>query len=181
MSQAGIINVAGGGGGGSAVETLTGNTGGAVPPTANNIFVLGTGGITVAGNPGGSTLTISLIDNLLIGTATTTDGTTYVSFSASANVPLPVSGTSASIRCNISGMDVANGLAIGGELIGLAKNVSGTVTIVGVGDITRNNDNALSAWTAQLSVSGTNVQLQVRGVAAHTINWRTLIDYIIAP
>ena len=60
MSQAGILNVAGGGGGGSPVQTLTGNTGGAVPPTANNINVVGTGAISVAGNPGTSTLTISV-------------------------------------------------------------------------------------------------------------------------
>lgn len=42
------------------VDTLTGNSGGAVGPTANNINILGAGGITVAGNPGTSTLTISV-------------------------------------------------------------------------------------------------------------------------
>lgn len=41
-------------------ESLTGNSGGAVSPTANNINVVGTGGITVTGNPGTSTLTISV-------------------------------------------------------------------------------------------------------------------------
>lgn len=41
-----------------ATETLTGNTGGAVGPTANNINILGSGGVTVSGNPGTSTLTI---------------------------------------------------------------------------------------------------------------------------
>jgi hypothetical protein len=41
------------------VETLTGNTGGAVPPTANNINVVGDGTfITTVGNPATSTLTI---------------------------------------------------------------------------------------------------------------------------
>lgn len=44
----------------SLVQTLTGNSGGAVPPTANNINVVGSGGVTVAGNPGTSTLTISV-------------------------------------------------------------------------------------------------------------------------
>lgn len=58
MSQAGSLNN-GGGSGGSNVQTLTGNTGGAVPPTANNINVVGSGDITVVGNPGTSTLTIS--------------------------------------------------------------------------------------------------------------------------
>lgn len=42
------------------VETLTGNTGGAVPPTGNNINILGSGSVNVAGNAGTSTLTISI-------------------------------------------------------------------------------------------------------------------------
>lgn len=42
------------------VATLTGNSGGAVPPTAGNINIIGTGGASVAGNPGTSTLTISV-------------------------------------------------------------------------------------------------------------------------
>ncbi len=62
MSQGGRLNISGGGGSGSPVQTLTGNTGGAVPPTANNINVVGATGITVTGNPGTSTLTISLTD-----------------------------------------------------------------------------------------------------------------------
>jgi hypothetical protein len=181
MSQAGIINIAGGGGGGTPIQTLTGNTGGAIPPTGNNINIVGTGAVSVAGNIGTSTLTISLIDTILTGTATTTDGATYVPFSASANIPLPTPSTSVSVRANVVGMDVASGTSVGGEIIGLAKNIAGVVTIVGVGDITRNNDPSLSAWTAQLGVSGTNVQVQVRGVAGEIINWRTIIDYTIAP
>src|SRR5690242_12625586 len=46
---------------GAFVQTLTGNTGGPVPPTGGNINVVGDGiTVTVAGNPGTSTLTISL-------------------------------------------------------------------------------------------------------------------------
>jgi hypothetical protein len=56
MSQAGRFVTAGSLG---AVETLTGNSGGAVGPTAGNINVVGTGSITVTDNPGTSTLTIS--------------------------------------------------------------------------------------------------------------------------
>jgi len=41
------------------IDTLTGNTGGPVGPTAGNINIVGTGVISVAGNPGTSTLTIS--------------------------------------------------------------------------------------------------------------------------
>jgi len=57
MSQ--IIKNVLSGSGGLIVETLTGNTGGAVPPTDNNISVLGSGSIVVTGSPGTSTLTIS--------------------------------------------------------------------------------------------------------------------------
>lgn len=59
MSQAGILNV--GGATPSVIETLTGNTGGAIAPdAAHNINILGAGGVTVAGNAGTHTLTISV-------------------------------------------------------------------------------------------------------------------------
>jgi hypothetical protein len=59
MSQAGIVDVNSVSPG--VVETLTGNTGGAVGPNgANNINVVGTGSVTVTGSPGTNTLTISV-------------------------------------------------------------------------------------------------------------------------
>jgi hypothetical protein len=57
MSQAGFFLP--GGGGSAIVETLTGNTGGAVGPTGNNINVVGAGQVYVTGDPGDSTLTIT--------------------------------------------------------------------------------------------------------------------------
>jgi hypothetical protein len=51
---------------GIAAETLTGNTGGAVPPTDGNINVVGTGSITIAGDPGTSTLTVALTTPLAL-------------------------------------------------------------------------------------------------------------------
>lgn len=60
MSQAGPLNGGGGGGGSGNVKTLTGNSGGAVPPNGSgNINVIGSGIITVTGNPGTNTLTIT--------------------------------------------------------------------------------------------------------------------------
>ena len=58
MSQSGRINLAGGGGAGSPILSLTGNSGGVIFPTLNNINTVGTGSITVAG--AGSTLTTQL-------------------------------------------------------------------------------------------------------------------------
>jgi len=174
-------SIAGGGGGGSAILSLTGNNAVPVFPTANNIDIVGTGDLLVTGNATDSTLSISSLNPFQTGTATTTDGVTYVPFSITANIPLPIPNTVVSIRANLAGIDIINGIAIGGELIGAAKNIAGVVTIVGIPDLTRNNDVALSAWTADLGVSGTNVQVQVRGVTGHTIQWRTNLDYVIAP
>jgi hypothetical protein len=95
MSQAGALNATGGGSGN--VQTLTGNSGGAVSPTANNINTLGTGSITIVGSPGTSTLTTQLTGltnhNVLIGAGTAT--ITNVAPSATSGVPLISQGASA--------------------------------------------------------------------------------------
>lgn len=69
---------------GTVVETLTGNTGGAVGPTGNNINVVGSGPLTITGDAGTSTLTVSMTNPLPIangGTDATsmanTDGAVY--------------------------------------------------------------------------------------------------------
>jgi hypothetical protein len=58
------------------VETLTGNSGGAVSPSGGNINTVGTGSITIVGNPGTSTLTTQLTGltnhNVLVGAGTAT-------------------------------------------------------------------------------------------------------------
>jgi len=49
---------------GSAVETLTGDTGGPVSPTANNINVVGGENINTAGTPGTSTIAVNLNETI---------------------------------------------------------------------------------------------------------------------
>jgi hypothetical protein len=70
MSQAGNAGIHGGGGGGNAVETLTGNVGGPVPPTAHNINII-TADTTVLFSGSGSTLTLgfNVAENLCLGTS----------------------------------------------------------------------------------------------------------------
>ncbi len=58
MSQAG--GTSGSGGSGGSVNFLAGNSGGSVPPSLGVINVVGSGGVTVTGNPGTSTLTITV-------------------------------------------------------------------------------------------------------------------------
>ena len=69
MSQSGSFS-----GGGSSVlnvQTLTGDTGGAVAPTSNNIDLVGDGIVTVDGDPGTSTVTLNVSD--AVATTYTTD------------------------------------------------------------------------------------------------------------
>lgn len=83
MSQ--ITTFGSGGGGGGTVITLTGNTGGLVgPDISGNIDIVGTGNITVAGNAGTHTETISFTGILPIANGGTdassfsvVDGTVY--------------------------------------------------------------------------------------------------------
>ena len=60
-------------GGLPSVLTLTGNVGGPVGPTAGNINVVGGGSITVTGNPGTSTLTITDAGGGMVWTVTPAD------------------------------------------------------------------------------------------------------------
>ena len=57
MSQ--ITSLGGNGNGNTTVSTLTGNSGGAVPPSLGNINIVGSGSVTITGNPSTNTLTIS--------------------------------------------------------------------------------------------------------------------------
>ena len=135
MSQAGSLN-SGGGGGGSSVNTLTGNTGGAVPATGNNINTVGTGSITIAGNPGTSTLTTQLTGltdhNVLIGAGTAT--ITNVSPSTSGFVL-----TSNGVAADPSFQSISSTGAITtitGDSGGAESPTAGNFNILGSGSIT---------------------------------------------
>ena len=66
MSQMGQLRAPSGGGGGD-INTITGNSGGAVGPDGfNNINIIGAGSISVAGNPGTNTLTINMAGDVAI-------------------------------------------------------------------------------------------------------------------
>lgn len=61
------------------------------------------------------------------------------------------------------------GDAAGYVLAGSAKNIAGTVTIVGQSLLFTAEDQA--AWTAALAVSSTNILVQVTGAANNNIDW----------
>lgn len=172
MSQAGILNVAGGGGGGTPVQTLTGDSGGPVPPTANNINILGddstvnnNNGITVIGTPGTSTLTVT-ITNRLQGSATTVGAGTadIITF-----VPTVI-GTY-SIEYRTSAYNTTSSLGAGYSFFGAIRFDGVNSTICDVFDEIVNEEGAMSAVDLAVVVSGASIILRATGYAAQTINW----------
>lgn len=159
-----------------AVATSYVTDSGTAVPAANILNVVtpgsGTQGIKTTG--AGNTITITIVDTALSGTATTVGAVNAV-----LNVNVAVANNSAmSLRVNLVGYDSANGLGIGGELLGTFKNNAGTLTSSGNVDQTRNADAALAAGTFTMIATGTNVQVQVTGVAGHTIDWKGNIDIV---
>lgn len=124
MSQAGryISNT----GPGGFVQTLTGNTGGAVPPTGGNINVVGTGGVTVAGNPGTSTLTISFLNVL---TYTNVNTSPYVVLTTDQYLSVDCSG--GPITVELPNAPVTGRVFIIKDRTGNAATNNITVTSVG--------------------------------------------------
>lgn len=124
MSQSGILGAAGGGAG--VVDTLTGNTGGPVGPTGGGtINVVGTGGVTVTGNAGTNTLTITAGVSTL---TFDTDGTPAVS---AAGIIHTV-GDGVNISTNGVGSTVTFSLA-NSPVIGGSLTVGTTLTVDGLG------------------------------------------------
>lgn len=177
-------------------QFFQGVTAGSLPPTVPTSFVTDSGTAIPAGNiinvvtPGGGTLgiktsgagnTITITDTETSNsaTATTSDGlgqTQVLNF----NIPVPASSV-VSIRVNIAAYDVPNQLGLAGELLGGVKNNAGALSVVGVADTTINADIAINAAKVSLTTSGTNAQVQVVGVAGHTLNWRGFIEFVTAP
>lgn len=180
MSQAGIISTAGGGGGGTPIQTITGNDAIAVPPTANNIFLVGgtlstnnTNGITTTGNAGTSTETVNLT-NRVQGIVTTADATptTLTTFALGATPGVY------NFDIQVAGFDITDTAGVGYFISGSIRTTGAAAVLVGTPDKIVNEEAATVACDANLIVSGNNAVVQVTGIAAKTIDWRALSQYI---
>ena len=123
---------------GGYIQTLTGNTGGAVSPTGGNINIIGSGTVDVVGNPATSTLTIS------VSGAVATTYTEDVGTAAPAAGNLNVFGGTAGRDINTSGS---------GSTIHI--DLDNAITLGDLVNITAGN-NALSAVTGDINIGATN-------------------------
>lgn len=154
MSQAGITNVKGGGGG--VVSTLTGDSGGAVPQTANNINLFGTANqITTTGTPASSQIVWSLPNAVIAPGSLTT--TTFLTAdlgditAVSGNFLLPTTTTTVG-QLQINSVPVLHTYGTGNTFLGAA---SGNFTLTVISAI--NNTGVGKDTLASLTTGSSNV------------------------
>jgi hypothetical protein len=144
-------------GGIAMTESLTGNTGGAVSPTGNNINVVGDGTtVTVAGNPGTSTLTISAVSSGILesltgdnGTATPTAGT------------IDVFGNTSPASTGLTFTGSGHTLALGGDL-NVAHGGTGDTSFTNVNSVLFTGTTSTGALQAA-ATGATNTILSSNG------------------
>lgn len=135
--------------------SLTGNSGGPVLPTLGNINTLGSGSITIVGNPGTSTLTTQLTGlvnhNVLVGAGTST--ITSVAPSATSGIPLISQGVAAD---PIFGTAVVAGGGTGSTSFNIDGIViSGTTTTSPLTSLTLSNGQMVIGSTGVSPAVGT--------------------------
>lgn len=157
------------------VRELTGDTGGAIPPTASNINIVAglTSGLTVDGNPATSTLTINGVSPFYSGSGTTVGAVTVVVLS------IPIAASScAVIEARVAGFEAVDGA--GGLLSVTAHRNGGGPVIVGTVDLFKDVPAGLAGASFSAAAVGTNVEISCTGAAGKTINWVVQADVTVA-
>ncbi len=150
-------------------------------PAANVLNVLGNDttlddpdGIRTDGSSGSNTLTVQLT-NRLTGTGTSTNA------SVVNLVTFALAATASSYRFNfdVVGRDTTTGDTVGYSVDGTAKTNGATASLVATPFIDNDEDSSLITANIDLVVSGNNVILQVTGVTATTISYKTVGTYVV--
>ena len=181
MSQFTIFNAAGGGGGG-LLNTLTGNSGGAVGPTVGGtINVVGSGLITATGNPGTNTLTISQTSQI-INSITTNDGLPHtiltLDLAAATAAAMTANGIVVGTRYDAGNVGAA-GAGGGFYFTARLPAGSGAAIIMDGAPMGETQDSPTGLPGFNFSSAGTTVIIQVVGVAAQTWRWAAIINFVV--
>ena len=135
-----------------AILTLTGDTGGALSPTAGNINILGGPGVTVTGS--GSTLTVnSVVYTDQTATTLTSDSGTFATAAGTYTLPAsPTDGELVEIVCITTGIVVTANTGQEIQIGGDVTSTAGTATNSSKGDVLvlryRSTDTAWYATSA---------------------------------
>ena len=178
MSQAGTY-----GDGGSPVlpdvETLTGDSGGAVGPTAGNIDIFGVDsgvnnveGITTVGTPGSSLLEVTLT-NRVTGTLTTTDA------SLQTLLTFPLGGTAGTYLFDyrIVGYNTTDSISTTIQSFNAVRTTGAAASQLSAVPSILLEEGAMEDVIITATVTGNNAIIRVNGLAGKTINWLVLATY----
>lgn len=182
----------------SQIYKATTGGGAVIPPTVPEAFVTDIGtaipaanilnvngvdstvnndnGIYTQANPDLSDNLEVVLSNRIVVTSTTSDGAGQTQ---TVTLFTPTAGKSISFSMLVTGYDSVNDETVGGELIGVARSVGGTLTVVGTNDTFKEADVAILAadWDV-IDAASPILEAQFVGVAGRTITWKALFEYI---
>lgn len=165
MSQAGLLNIAGGT---AVVLFLTGDSGGAVGPTANNINVVGGVGIDVVGTPGTSTLTINALGTEA--TVQTTDAVATVIFTQTL-----AASEAALMEVRVIAAQSDYTSAIGGTFSSVVRRAAAGGAVCAGGPHGNILEDTAGMPDVDFNATGNDIEVLVTGVGGTTYNWRAFI------
>lgn len=153
------------------IETLTGDIGGPVGPTGGNINIVGDTEILVDGDPGTSTLTITLV-NINTATVQTTDDTPTILFSHTVD-----EGSAVIIEGDVISAKADYSAAIGGTIFVVGRRAVGDpiVTLVPTPQVNSVEDSTTGDPEFDGDVSGTDLVIAVQGEVGVTYNWKAVV------
>lgn len=139
-------------------------------PQANVLRVAGDNGIKTIYTPNAPGV---MIIRFVKGSTTTIGAVTSTVVSQAILV-----NATMTIQIIVAGYSTDN-LGIGAYATAVVKNVAGTLSLVGTVDIIKNSDSALNAGNVTVTTSGSNLIVQVTGVAGKTIAWDACLPGIV--
>ena len=158
------------------IETITGNSGGAVGPNgAFNINIVGGTGITVTGNPATNTLTITQAEELH-GSGTTIGAVT----SDLITIPLGAVPGVSTFDIRVAAFDATTPLGVGYTLVGAVRTTGAAAVLIPGQSLDQFEEIALVGATAAIVVAGNNAIIRATGVAGITLNWVANAEFITA-
>lgn len=165
---------------GGNLEIVTDNgtiisSGGSINLVGGTTSVADDNGIQINANPGGSENGEVVLTNRLVGTATSVNGATVdlVTFTLGA-----VAGCYR-FNFDVAARDTTTNDGIGYTLKGTVKTDGATATMVAAPFTDNDEDPAVLTADIDLVASGNNAVLQVTGVAAKTITYKAVGQYVV--
>lgn len=155
------------------IETLTGDSGGAVGPTAGNIDIFSStntpgAGLTVVGTPGSSLLDVQL-NELLVQTTDATQTTLWT---------ITLDDLSAIVfDAFIVGVTDDFSTVLNGRINGSGRRAGGGAAAQNA--IVDYQHNSVGAPLIAVNASGNNIRIRVVGEAGTTYNWRANVRYMV--